>query len=452
MSDLSSSFGEWNTTEMGVGGKFTRPESTVVGSWMINQITDVNFQSSQYFPDDTVSNNTNVNLLDGNISGTSSNSTGIPNNIVNISAVVPPEFGVPIYGYLVPAVIVTTMLTNSFIVVVLSRPQLRSPTNCLLLAISVTECLTGLVSLPWFLYYYTFQGYKKEIRDGFPAFWCRSFMYFSDIVPTIMHTAAIWLTVYLAIQRYVYVSRPTGVNFNFGRIFAVIGVILICSVLLEMPMILGRYTLPIVLNEKLICTFQTSYWVNNYVFAAHYWLFAILVHAGPCALLVAFTGLLICTLNKAVYRRQRSLGFSGGGSALRATTKMLVVIIIMFLITEIPAAVVFILHVLIVTFGILSFESYRTMNLALILRNVFILVSYPFKFAVYLSMSNQFRTTVINLFCPKYATPIPKHSVASFNFHRKKDPSVEFSTGNGYNAQPEQIDLLPLAQKIDEEF
>lgn len=427
-----------------------------VGNWMISKINDVSLSLNDTFFDN------------GNFS-TNESSTSFLNTsmitVINISAVVPIELGVPVYGYLAPIVILTTLLTTSFIVVVLSRPQLRSPTNRILLVISVVESLTGLASLPWFLYYYTFRGYVSEEIHGLPPFWCRSFMYFSDMIPTILHTTAIWLTVYLAIQRYVYVRSPSGSYYNFYKTNLAIVIIFVASILLEMPIILGRYTYPLILDNKMACTFQLSYWMvqigMNNVYAAHFWLFAIIVHAVPCALLVAFTGLLINTLNKAAYRRQHSLGNTGGGRALHATTKMLVVIIVIFLITEIPAAVIFMMHVLNMTLGILSPESYHSMNLALIARNVFILISYPFKFAVYLSMSNQFRTTVKNLFCSsKYAAPVPKHSMAFINNQCRQTretkceildaPSVNC---NGFSCHPtEQMDLLPMAEKVDQDW
>ena len=86
---------------------------------------------------------------------------------------------------------------------------------------------------------------------------------------------------------------------------------------------------------------------------------------------------------------------------------MLVVVISIFLITEIPAAIIFIIHVLSVSLSI-SIIDYRLINILLIVRlvltfydflntfcrNVLIVSSYPFRFAIYCGMSQQFRDVV----------------------------------------------------------
>lgn len=120
-----------------------------------------------------------------------------------------------------PAIVFLTGLSNSFIVLVLSHKYLRTPTNVILLAMAVTELLTGLTCLPWLIYYYLLKGlflpyplvrdalgYETDQTYGLPAFWCSMYPYFATIFPSIFHTAAIWLTVYLAAQRYIYICLP----------------------------------------------------------------------------------------------------------------------------------------------------------------------------------------------------------------------------------------------------
>lgn len=68
------------------------------------------------------------------------------------------SWALPLYGYVMPVIVSITVATNSFIVVVLSHKDLRTPTNYVLLAMAVSELLTGLSCVPWLLYYYTFHG------------------------------------------------------------------------------------------------------------------------------------------------------------------------------------------------------------------------------------------------------------------------------------------------------
>lgn len=70
----------------------------------------------------------------------------------------------------------------------------------------------GLTSLPWFLYYYTLKGYLVDRSGGLPPFWCHVYPFLSYILPTVWHTAGIFLTVFLAVQRYVYVCVPGSIH------------------------------------------------------------------------------------------------------------------------------------------------------------------------------------------------------------------------------------------------
>lgn len=116
----------------------------------------------------------------------------------------PIEYAFPLYGYVIPALMVITMITNSFIVIVLSQKHLRTPTNMILLAMAVTELITALSSGPWLLFYYTFGGHKHVEKYGMPKFWCHSQQILMENIPTVFHTGAIWLTVFLAVNRYIY--------------------------------------------------------------------------------------------------------------------------------------------------------------------------------------------------------------------------------------------------------
>ncbi|KJH40542.1 hypothetical protein DICVIV_13498, partial [Dictyocaulus viviparus] len=82
---------------------------------------------------------------------------------------------------------------------------------------------------------------------------------------------------------------------------------------------------------------------------------------------------------------------------LKQNTRMLIVVIVLFLVTEIPAALIFIIHVLSVSLKSYVID-YQLLNVLLIVRNVLIVISYPFRFAIYCGMSQQFRGVVRQMF------------------------------------------------------
>ena len=121
----------------------------------------------------------------------------------NVTFIVPAnQYSVPIYGYLSPMVIMFTLVTNIIVCQVLSQPAMRSPTNFLLLAMAATDTLTGVWPLPCFFYFFTLGNHVEWV----PYNWCYIYYWFTDYLPTIFHTASIWLTVALAVQRYLFVN------------------------------------------------------------------------------------------------------------------------------------------------------------------------------------------------------------------------------------------------------
>uniref|UniRef100_A0A914WJM3 G-protein coupled receptors family 1 profile domain-containing protein n=1 Tax=Plectus sambesii TaxID=2011161 RepID=A0A914WJM3_9BILA len=389
---------------------------------------------------------------------------------ISISSQVPLDFALPLYGYVMPIIVAITVATNSFIVIVLSHKYLRTPTNYVLLAMAVTELLTGLSGVPWLLYYYTLQGYKTEEQMGLPAFWCATFPYMISILPSMFHTAAIWLTVYLAVQRYIYICMPKLVrkHCTFRRTKQTIMFICLAAIWSYVPDALATYNKSVRAHENAtwanndhgrmrFCVRIRSGWLesigDNIYYNVVYGLHMLFVHTLPCVLLVVFTYKLVLALR--VADRRHKLLMSGNGAhqvhvkrslsqpasvvlngarssvsdtggnlslppegasrrnrsesaqseasrrmaSLKQNTRMLIAIIAIFLLTEIPAALIFGLHVWAVSLRVQwILPHYHVINRLLLVRNLMIVVSYPFRFAIYCGMSQQFRQTVKQLF------------------------------------------------------
>ncbi|CAD5221242.1 unnamed protein product [Bursaphelenchus xylophilus] len=376
---------------------------------------------------------------------------------VIINAQVPLEWALPLYGYAMPFIVALTLLTNSFIVLVLSQRYLRTPTNYVLLAMAVTELLTGLSCLPWLLYYYTFNGYRTDIQYGLSQLWCFSFPYMATICPSIFHTAAIWLTVYLAAQRYIYICMPKMVrnHCTIHRSKQAIVAICVCSLSIYAPEFFatynGSYTLynPKFNGNRRICLRIRTKFIqtvgNDIYYYSLYGLHTLLSHTLPCILLVCFTWKLISAISVADRRHaflvartatrkytiessetleldpEKRKGFklksresfseSKRLQGLKQNTRMLIAVIILFLVTEIPAALIFSVHVSAVAFQINFIQRhYNILNKLLIIRNVLIVMSYPFRFAIYCGMSQQFREVVRILLTHRIFFPCSKRA------------------------------------------
>ena len=130
---------------------------------------------------------------------------------------------VPINGFITPVVVLVTLVTNCIVCAVLLRPHMRSPTNALLVAIATSDMLTGVWSVPGYVYFYAGGAYREWVSYR----WCFVYQILTEYIPTMFHTASIWLTVALAVQRYVYVchalsARQLCTTSNFVRVIVAI--------------------------------------------------------------------------------------------------------------------------------------------------------------------------------------------------------------------------------------
>ena len=115
---------------------------------------------------------------------------------------------VAIYGHVIPVVVAVTMVTNGLTCLVLVQRSMRSATNVILVAMAIADTLTGVVPLPALVVFFTL----GRCNDWVPYKWCLPYIFLTDHLPTVFHTASLWLTVTLALQRYVFVRRRDLAN------------------------------------------------------------------------------------------------------------------------------------------------------------------------------------------------------------------------------------------------
>ncbi len=104
---------------------------------------------------------------------------------------------------------------------------------------------------------------------------------------------------------------------------------------------------------------------------------------------------------------------------------MLVAVVGLFLIVEIPLAVLIVINIVENTFG-LQLTNLEHKAIAGFLINFFILLSYPLNFFIYCGMSRQFRETFKRLFVPG-AQPID----------REHSQYISLATENGAGGKTE---------------
>ncbi|GMT35452.1 hypothetical protein PFISCL1PPCAC_26749, partial [Pristionchus fissidentatus] len=364
------------------------------------------------------------------------------------------DWAIPMYGFIMPVLVVITTTTNMFIMVVLSQKHLRTPTNFILLAMALTDLLTGWTAIPWFLFYYTLGGYIAYDDAGISENWCKLHMILNEILPSMFHTTTMWLTVFLAIQRYVYVCVPNSIHqYCTPRTTKLCTVsIFLFSASTYVPDLFGRYRMvsPIIVNGTSINRCYQCYadWLSHLFGYQMYDVITLFVrgaiHFTPCALLLIFTRKLAQTI-KAAEVRKRSwatesmfdrrgssvsprCSSSSSGRSMYATNRMLAVICTVFFLLEIPAGVLYGLQIMEYVLNLpQDWLPVNFINRFLIIRTLAIIISSPIQFFIYCSMSEQFRLTARQLFTSRLlfvAQSILPRDEAQATFHGGKRYSL----------------------------
>lgn len=175
-----------------------------------------------------------------------------------------------------------------------------------------------------------------------------------------------------------------------------------------------------------MCHIDTAEWVDEYIgidlyFTTYFSFRVMFVHLLPCVLLVILNLLLFRAMKEAQNKRKILFRENRKKECKKlrdtnCTTLMLIVVVTVFLIVEIPMAVITALHI--ISSAIIEFLDYSVANLFILFSNFLIMVSYPINFAIYCGMSRQFRETFKEIFI--------KRSVSN-----KKDSSSRYSLVNG---------------------
>ncbi|XP_055530773.1 sex peptide receptor [Wyeomyia smithii] len=337
---------------------------------------------------------------------------------LNVSCETILNYGIPLYGYCTPFFILITLTANSLIVIVLSKRSMASPTNFVLMGMALCDMFTLLFPAPGLLYMYTFGNHYKPLS---PIAACYVWNALNEIIPAMFHTASIWLTLALAVQRYVYVCHaPIARTWcTIPRVKKCIAYICIAALIHQSTRFFDQSYSLITIDwnghPAEVCHTETSSWVHDYVgedvYYTFYYSFRILfVHLIPCGSLVALNVLLFKAMRQAQKKRERLFKDNVKKRECKrvrdsnCTTLMLIVVVTVFLIVEIPLAVITALHI--ISTLIYDFLDYYIANMFILFANFFLIVSYPINFAIYCGMSRQFRETFKEIFVPK-AKQIP---------------------------------------------
>lgn len=327
----------------------------------------------------------------------------------------------PIHGYLAPIICVFGVVANILNIVVLTRKNMQTSTNVILTGLAISDGLTMAAYIPYALLLYVINGTKiTPTRDTLRV---AQFQMGYALFSVVVHSISIWLTVTLALFRYIFIRYPRlgaqYCNMHNAKIAVIAVVIVVTLVCVPYSVNLSIASSPFTDPEGLIPN-GTSYHIqmkdkhdyDKVLYSVNFWIQAILIKLLPSFLLTIFSILLVNTMRRAERRRKRLLnnvpmseenGATSTSSTTvssrkqkksrsNRTTKMLLAVVILFLLTETPQGVLSVM-------GGLDGSFFDFIYLPLgDLLDIITLINNGINFVLYCTMSKQFRDTFLKLF------------------------------------------------------
>ena len=113
------------------------------------------------------------------------------------------------HGYVAAVVCIWGIFANFANIIVLTRKNMHSSTNLILMWLAVADLATMASYLPFSVHFYIMKDPQLDFPNTRSEGWIY-FMLFHINFAVVMHTVAIWLTICLAIFRYIYIHYPTS--------------------------------------------------------------------------------------------------------------------------------------------------------------------------------------------------------------------------------------------------
>lgn len=235
-------------------------------------------------------------------------------SIVNVTKEYPFEYANIMFGYLMPGILLLTLITNTLVVAVLCQRHMRSPTNIVLVTMALVDMATLLFPAPWYFYIYTLGHHDKFLHSTTV---CYLYHIMTDVIPIYFHTSSIWLTLFLAFQRYIYVCHPTQAATwcTVPRVKRAIAMIMFVAFCHQMSRFIDYSFVSVRIQSgdgyQTACKMDVAQWVqylDGELYYTAYFLFRIVfVSIIPCVALIVLNLLLFLALKRAKLRRKKLL-------------------------------------------------------------------------------------------------------------------------------------------------
>jgi len=365
---------------------------------------------------------------------------------------------------------------NLVTIAVFLQRSMRSPTNYILLAISVFDILLMISYIPYTIYFYIIASPDPNVdQSSFWPYYALMYSHFSLFT----HGCSVWLTCFLAFYRYKTVSTCMSrassqsllLRLKNHTIIAAMLLTVFCCISLNVVSYNVRedcylFIRPTGTNSTSnhhVCAIdndtqtalrsknETKYIIDNLVsirlkwaqlsehavnfpmlYKINFWTNALLMRTIPCLFLIVLSFMLIYIMHVAnenrlkLMQQGRKREYEKAGEFNRTTT-MLLIVVVSFLLMEFPHGIFYI-------FCAISEDFFNDVYVPLgDLLDVLVLINSSINFFLFCVMSSQFRDKFKQIFLHfKFTEPVNAHNLNGARF--------SISVGKSFNARKSVVD------------
>lgn len=289
-----------------------------------------------------------------------------------------------------PIICIIGLTGNIFILVVLGQKAMQTSTNVFLSALAVSDIIKLVND---FLYFLTVLLQATDPSAGNKAF---GYLYpYAHFIFNMSVCVSSWLTVSVALERYILVCHPTRAKglTSIPRAKIISTICFICMTAIAIPSALRYKTVTVIIEsgDKNVSSLDvklTPLWQNQTFVVAYNWLQSLLRSIIPLFILVFTSAFIINALRKTRANKRMA--------SRNKITIMLIIVIIFFLICIIPDAVMSAFFNL----GYTESENYLVKGVREI-TDMLLGVNAAINFELYLIFNKLFRDQFVQLFCSK---------------------------------------------------
>ena len=329
-----------------------------------------------------------------------------------------------VYLYIWEIMVVLTTIANILVLLVLTRKSQRNATNIILTAVAVSDSLTGLSTLP--TYIYAFNHYERDdlkLSEG----WCEAFMISKLFISKSFHTMSIWFTLCLVSQRFISVKWP----FKAQTLFTIPKTLIMITIVVLLSPILHVYHLHNKKAMKFRCAWQLETPCKEG--CVYLWATFFMMHFIPCTLIVVLTVLMIYKMRQTEERLQESHLITNQkilkrrAAQNRRISVIVIIVVIIFLVPEIPYGIFLLISVSLKHSGeeLMELDKNRAFHCAY---EILLVLNFHANFWVYVAMNRKFRSGLKRTFIPCLAVLFRCLRICGVHKTIQRTPSLSSSS------------------------